>query len=210
MTDIRPSDRPLRIAVLISGTGTSLQNLIDRIAMGRLPGIKIVVVISSRSTAAGVERARGAGLAVEIIRVKDSPEVSSFSGRIARALEDYQVDLAVQAGWLCYWRLPPRWLGKVINVHPALLPKFGGKGFYGRHVHQAVLAAREKVTGATVHWVDNQYDHGETIMQRQCPVESDDTAESLAARVQALERELLPAAILHIRQAWAEGSLSGS
>jgi phosphoribosylglycinamide formyltransferase 1 len=190
---------PFRIAVLISGEGTSLQNLIDRIADGRLPGVEIPIVISSRSQVGGVERARRAGLPVDVIRVKDLPEVEKFSEHIALTLDVYAVDLVVQAGWLCLWQVPRRWLGRVINIHPALLPMYGGKGFYGRHVHEAVLAAGDKVSGATVHWVDNEYDHGEVVLQKQCPVEPDDTADSLAERVQALERELLPAAILQIR-----------
>lgn len=190
---------PFRIAVLISGAGTSLQNLIDRIADGRLPGIEIAAVISSRSTAGGVQRARAAGLPVEIIRVKDFQEAAKFSDQVALTLDVYEVDLAVQAGWLCYWRLPDRWLGRVINIHPALLPKYGGKGFYGRRVHEAVLAAAETVSGATVHWVDNQYDHGALIAQEECPVLPGDTPESLAERVQALERELLPKAIMRLR-----------
>jgi len=193
------NDRPFRIAVLISGSGTTLQNLIDRIADGRLPGVEIAVVISSRSTVAGVGRAQNAGLPLEIIRVKDHPDVDEFSACMAETLDRYAVDLAVQAGWLCYWKLPERWLGKVINIHPALLPKYGGKGFYGRHVHEAVLAAGDGQSGATVHWVDNEYDHGAIIAQETCPVEPGDTAESLAARVQAIERELLPKAIIQLQ-----------
>lgn len=190
---------PMRIAVLISGSGTSLQNLIDRIADGRLRGVEIAIVISSRRTVEGVARAEAAGLPVEIIRVRDFQEVEKFSDQISLTLDIYDVNLVVQAGWLCYWRLPPRWLGKVINIHPALLPKFGGKGFFGQHVHEAVLAARETESGATVHWVDNEYDHGQIILQRKCSVVSGDTPETLAARVQALERELFPEAIERIR-----------
>jgi formyltetrahydrofolate-dependent phosphoribosylglycinamide formyltransferase len=205
---------PLRIAVLISGGGTTLQNLIDRIADGRLPGVAIVTVISSRSTVAGVERARRAALPLEIIRVKDHPDVDEFSGAVVQVLDRHNVHLTVQAGWLCYWKLPERWLGKVINIHPALLPEYGGKGFYGRRVHEAVLAAGEKRTGATVHWVDNEYDHGGIIVQQTCPVSPDDTPESLAARVQAVERELLPAAICQIRDGpigsrWCPGLETG-
>jgi len=201
MTKKQPKNRPFRIAVLISGEGTSLQNLIDRIADGRLPGIEISVVISSRSNVGGVARAQKAGLPVDVIRVKDLPDIDKFSDHVALTLDVYAVDLVVQAGWLCYWRIPHRWLGRVINIHPALLPKYGGKGFYGHHVHEAVLAAGDKVSGATVHWVDNEYDHGETILQKECPVDPADTPDTLAARVQALERELLPAAIMQIRDA---------
>lgn len=198
MSKKKQKGAPFRIAVMISGAGTSLQNLIDRIADGRLPGVEIAVVISSRSSAQGVERAAQAALPVEIVRTKDHPDVEHFSNQIALTLDVYAVDLVVQAGWLCYWRLPRRWLGKVINVHPALLPKFGGQGFYGLHVQEAVLAAGETKTGATVHWVDDEYDHGKIIAQEKCPVLEGETPESLAERVQAMERELLPAAILRI------------
>ena len=195
----KPDNPPFRLAVLISGGGTTLQNLIDRSADGRLPGVEIAVVISSRSAVAGVDRARRAGLPLEVVRTGDYPDVEGFSRAIAETLDRYGVDLAVQAGWLCYWRLPDRWLGKVINIHPAVLPKYGGRGYYGHHVHEAVIAAREAQSGATVHWVDNQYDHGAIIRQATCPVLADDTPDSLAARVQACERELLPAVILEIR-----------
>lgn len=184
-----------RLAVMISGGGTSLQNLIDRIRDGRLPGVEIAVVISSRSEVAGVARAEAAGLPVDVIRVKDVPDAAKFSDHIALTLDVYAPDLVVQAGWLCYWIPPAKWMGKVINIHPALLPKFGGKGFYGSHVHEAVLSAGETETGATVHLVDHEYDHGKILAQRKCPVEPGDTAETLAARVMALERELLPEVI---------------
>lgn len=96
---------------------------------------------------------------------------------------------------MCYWRLPPRWLGRVLNIHPALLPEFGGKGLYGDHVHRAVLESGRRVSGATVHLVDNEYDHGPVVLQRSCPVLPDDTVESLRSRVAEIEREILPRAI---------------
>lgn len=200
MSRDKKKGRPFRIAVMISGAGSSLQNLIDRIRNGSLPGVEIVVVISSRSEVAGVQVAAAAGLPVDVIRVKDASSVDNFSQQIILTLDVYSPDLVVQAGWLCYWQLPPRWLGKVINIHPALLPKFGGKGMHGRHVHEAVLAAGDKETGATVHWVDNEYDHGRIILQRKCEVVVGDTPEQLAARVQAIERELLPEVIRKISQ----------
>ncbi len=190
---------PLRLGVLISGEGTSLQNLIDRIADGRMRNTTIAVVISSRSNAGGIARTAKAGIPVEVIRVKDHADTTAFSGAVVAALERHHADLAVQAGWLCYWQLPERWLGRAINVHPALLTEFGGKGMYGRHVHEAVLAARKQTSGATVHFVDNQYDHGRIILQQCCDVRPDDTPDTLAARVQAIERELLPRAIEIVR-----------
>lgn len=191
--------QPYRLGVLISGEGTGLQNLIDRIADGRLPGVEIAIVISSRDDCQGVPRAVRADIPVETIAPKDFPDVEKFSDQIAVTLDAYDVDLVVQAGWLCYWRLPRRWLGRVINIHPALLPKFGGKGFFGRRVHEAVLAAGEAVSGATVHWVDNEYDHGEIILQRSCPIEPADTPDTLATRVRPLELELLPEVIARLR-----------
>lgn len=191
---------PMRIAVLISGRGTGLQNLIDRIADGRLPNVEIAIVISSRSTVDGVGIAQRADLPLEITRVKDFPDVKNFSDQITLTLDIYAVDLVVQAGWLCYWQLPDRWLRKTVNIHPALLPKYGGKGFHGRRVHEVVLAGGESETGATVHWVNNKYDRGEIILQERCDVKPDDTPDSLADRVQALERDLLPRTITLIRE----------
>ncbi len=190
---------PLRMAVLISGGGTGLQNLIDRIADGRLRGAEIAIVVSSRSNVEGVARAERADLPVDIIRVKDYPDVERFSDHLTLTLDVYDVDLVVQAGWLCHWLLPKRWLGRVINIHPSLLPKFGGKGYYGRAVHEAVLAAGEKETGCTVHWVNNDYDAGPIIAQSRCEVLLDATPESLAAQVTKLEHELLPKVIADIR-----------
>lgn len=193
------SQERIRIAVLISGSGSTLQNLIDRIADGRLPNTEIAIVISSRSDVEGVARAERAQLPCEVIRVKDHPEVERFSDQISLTLDIYAVHLVVQAGWMCFWQLPNRWLKKTINVHPSLLPKYGGKGFYGNRVHEAVLAAGDTETGATVHWVNNEYDAGRIIEQRTCEVKPDDTIEALALRVQALERELLPEVINKIR-----------
>ncbi|MFO0972405.1 MAG: phosphoribosylglycinamide formyltransferase [Phycisphaerae bacterium] len=191
--------RGLRLGVLVSGMGTTLQALLDAIGDGRLSGCTIAGVISSRDAAGANERAARAGLPVEVVRVRDAADVDAFSGRVVAALERRGVALAVQAGWLCYWRLPAAWLGRVINVHPALLPEFGGQGFFGARVHAAVLAAGRRESGATVHWVDNVYDHGPIIAQRRCEVRPDDTAESLAERVQALERALLVEVIAGIR-----------
>lgn len=200
--------RNFRIAVLISGAGSNLQNLIDRIADRRLRKIEIGVVISSRSNVRGVERAKEAGLPVEIIRVKDHADTTAFSAAVTSALERHRIDLAVMAGWLCYWQMPAQWLGRTINLHPSLLPDFGGKGFYGRRVHEAVLAAKCERSGATIHWVDNEYDHGEILMQGHCRVHADDTPETLAQRVGLLEFKLLPAAIEMIRDQWRrEGKL---
>ena len=192
MSEIATGKRPLRLGVLISGGGTTLENLINRIGDGRLRGVEIGLVISSRSTVRGVGIARAAGLPLEIIRRKDHADEAGFSAAITAALDGAGVDLAVLAGFLCFWRLPAHWEGHALNIHPALLPRFGGKGMYGLRVHAAVLAAGESESGCTVHLVDDQYDHGPTVAQSRVPVKPGDTLESLALRVAAAERELYP------------------
>lgn len=192
MSEISTGKRPLRLGVLISGGGTTLENLINRIGDGRLRGVEIGLVISSRGTVRGVGIARAAGLPLEIIRRKDHAGEAGFSAAITAALDGAGVDLAVLAGFLCFWRLPTHWEGRALNIHPALLPRFGGKGMYGLRVHAAVLAAGESESGCTVHLVDDQYDHGPTVAQSRVPVKPGDTLESLALRVAAAERELYP------------------
>ncbi len=184
-----------RLAVMLSGGGTTLQNLIDRIADGRLKGWRIVTVISSLSKAYGLVRAQQANIPTRIIRKKDFADVESFSQAIVERLDEAQPDLVALAGWMCHWIVPERYLGRVMNVHPALLPSFGGQGFYGHHVHEAVLARGCKITGATVHFVDNMYDNGPIILQKAVEVLEDDTPDTLADRVQATEREIFPEAI---------------
>jgi phosphoribosylglycinamide formyltransferase-1 len=184
----------LHLGVLISGSGRTLQNFVELIGRGELDA-RIAVVISSLAKVKGVERARAAGLPVEVIRVKDHPDVGEFSGLIVEALERRGVQLACQAGWTAYWRIPDRWMGRVMNIHPALLPKYGGKGFYGHHVHEAVLAAGEKESGCTVHFANNEYDAGPIILQRKVPVLPGDTADALADRVFEQELVAYPEAI---------------
>src|SRR5262245_566502 len=188
---------PLRIAVLVSGGGTTLQNLIDRIAAGSLSA-RIVQVISSKADAYGVERAKRGGLRVEVIRRKDFASIEDFSKRIFQICRDAAAEMVCLGGFLQLLRIPPDFEGRVLNIHPALLPKFGGKGMYGHHVHAAVLAAGEKESGCTVHFVDNEYDHGPIILQRRVPVLPGDTLETLAARVFEQECEAYPEAIRRI------------
>lgn len=186
-------DRPLTLGVLVSGGGRSALNLQDHIARGALAA-RIAVVISSRSRAAAVERCAAAGLHVEIAeRTALAPEV--FQARIAELLRAAKVDLVVMAGFLAHWEIPDDFAGRVINIHPALLPRFGGRGFYGDRVHQAVLAAGEGESGCTVHFADDQYDHGPVILQRRVRVLPDDTPQTLAARVFAEEQRALPEAV---------------
>jgi phosphoribosylglycinamide formyltransferase 1 len=195
--------RPIRLGVLISGGGTTLMNLAECIRQDKL-NAEVAVVISSRSTVAGVDRARAAGLNVKIIRTKDHPDIDEFSRFIEQELIAADVELVVQGGWLCLWKISPRFENKVMNIHPALLPSFGGQGMWGHHVHEAVLHAGCKVSGCTVHFCTNEYDNGPIIVQRCCPVKDDDTPETLAARVFEQECIAYPEAI----QLFAEGKLT--
>ncbi len=184
----------LTLGVMLSGGGRTLLNLVDCIHRGELDA-RIAVVISSLSKVKGVERARAAGLPVVIIRRKNHPDVETFSRRIVETLDTHGVELACQAGWTCLWHLPDHWLGRVMNIHPALLPRFGGQGFYGHHVHEAVLAAGERRSGCTVHFANNKYDAGPIILQRTVPVLPDDTPDTLAERVFEQECIAYPTAI---------------
>jgi len=194
---------PIRLGVLISGGGTTLMNILEYMKQGRL-NAKVVLVISSRSTVAGVEKAKNAGLNVKIVRKKDYPDIDEFSKRIEEELVAANVDLVVQGGWLCLWKIPARYENRVMNIHPALLPSFGGKGMWGHHVHEAVLKAGCKVSGCSVHFCTNEYDKGPIIVQRACEVKNDDTPDTLAARVFEQECIAYPQAI----RLFAEGRLS--
>jgi formyltetrahydrofolate-dependent phosphoribosylglycinamide formyltransferase len=186
--------KPVRLGVLISGGGTTLMNILEYIKLGRL-NAEVALVISSRSTVAGVEKAKKAGLDVEIIRRNDYPDIDQFSKRIEEQLVAANVDLVIQGGWLCLWKIPARYENCVMNIHPALLPSFGGEGMWGHHVHEAVLAAGCKVSGCTVHFCTNEYDKGPIIVQRCCQVQEGDTPETLAARVFEQECIAYPQAI---------------
>lgn len=184
----------IRLGVLISGGGTTLMNILDCIKRGEL-NAQVSVVISSRSTVAGVERAKNAGLNVKIVRQKDYNNIDEFSKCIEEELVAGQVDLVVQGGWLCLWKIPHRYENRVMNIHPALLPSFGGRGMWGHHVHEAVLEAGCKVSGCTVHFCSNEYDKGPIIVQRACEVKETDSPAALAARVFEQECIAYPQAI---------------
>ena len=188
---------PLRIVVLLSGSGRTLVNLARAIRAGRLDA-HIVGVISSRRDIAGVSKARGLGLKVNILRPVDFPTRRAFWKGTTETVERHRPDLVVMAGYLCYWRIPKRWAGKVVNIHPSLLPKFGGKGCYGHRVHEKVLAARARTSGCTVHLVDNIYDHGRILAQAKVPVKRSDTPDTLAARVFKAECQLYPEVLQRI------------
>lgn len=194
--------RPINIAVLLSGSGTSLQNIIDRIDNGELHA-EVSVVISSREDALGLGRARKHDIPAIAVPSRDYRGFGAHSKAIFAELEKYPVDLIVMAGYMCLLVIPEEYLGKVMNIHPALIPAFCGKGMYGRVVHESVIHYGSKVSGCTVHFADNKYDHGPIIIQRVCPVHDDDTPATLQERVQELERQAYPEAI----QLFAEGRL---
>ena len=193
---------PLRLAVLLSGNGTTLQNLIDHIEAGKLSA-SIVVVISSQPDAYGLVRAQRHGLEAVCIPWKAYRDPQAFHDEFNRALDRYAPELIALAGFLRIFRYAPHYRGRVINVHPSLIPAFCGKGFYGLRVHQAALAYGVKVSGCTVHFADEAYDHGPIILQRVVPVLDHDTPERLAERVAIEERKAYPEVI----QLFAEGRL---
>ncbi len=185
---------PLRVAVLLSGSGTSLENLFERAERGELPA-EVTVVIASKPKAFGLERARKRGVPAFAVSRKEHPDVGEFNDRIHEILARHDVDLVALLGFLSPFEPRERFRDRTLNVHPALIPKFCGKGFYGHRVHEAVLAAGERESGATVHFVDAEYDRGPIVLQERVPVEPGDTPDTLAERVQALERRLVPEAI---------------
>ena len=190
----RANKKAIRLGVLISGGGTTLINILECIKRGEL-NAKVAVVISSRSTVAGIDRAKNAGLDVKIVRKKDYSNLDEFSRGIEEELTCAEVDLVVQGGWLCLWKIPVRYENRVMNIHPALLPSFGGQGMWGHHVHEAVLEAGCKVSGCTVHFCTNEYDKGPIIVQRACEVREGDSPTTLAARVFKQECIAYPQAI---------------
>jgi phosphoribosylglycinamide formyltransferase-1 len=191
----------LRVAVLLSGEGTTFENLVRERDAGRLD-VEFAVVISSRPGAGGLERASRAGVPAEVVERRRFADDKSFNDALHAVLDEYRPGLVVLAGFLC--KLEMRgYAGRVINVHPSLIPAFCGAGFYGERVHRAVLESGVKLTGATVHFCDDQYDTGPIILQAAVPVEEGDDVHSLAARVQLAERELYPRAI----QLFAQGRL---
>ena len=186
------STMPLRIAVLLSGGGTTLQNLLRVAANGDLSSVEFALVISSRRQARGLDFATSANIPTAIVRRRDFDSGQAHSDHLFRLIREHSVQLVVMAGYLEHLLIPPDFEGRVINIHPSLIPAFSGHGFYGLRVHQAAIDYGVKLSGCTVHFVDNHYDHGPIIAQRACPVMPDDTAEELQRRVFALECQLFP------------------
>lgn len=194
---------PVRLAVLISGGGTTLQNFLDRIQDHSLPA-RVVVVVASRPDAYGLERARQAGIPAVAIPRKTYPDVERFNDALHAELAHHEIDLIALGGFLSPFQPRARFAGRVLNVHPALIPAFCGKGYYGEKVHRAVIDSGVKISGCTVHFADDQYDHGPIVLQGAVPVLDTDTPAALAARIHAVENELYPEAI----RLWAAGRLS--
>ena len=172
----------LQVAVFLSGTGRTLENLLARRTSGDLD-IDIPIVISSRSGVRGLEVASTAGIETHVVRRREHPTPSEMSARIQEVLAPHQIDLIVLAGFLSQLEILPEWEGRMLNIHPSLLPLFGGRGLYGHRVHEAVLASGMQVTGCTVHLVNAEYDAGPIVLQRCLPILDDDTPETLGARV---------------------------
>ncbi|MEN1678701.1 MAG: phosphoribosylglycinamide formyltransferase [Planctomycetota bacterium] len=184
----------MKTAVLISGSGRTLKNLLELVAAEQLP-IEIPLVIASRAGVGGIAHAEAAGVAVSLVDRSDYPTDQLFSAAVFSRCRTAGVELVAMAGWLKYTPIPADFAGKVVNIHPSLLPAFGGKGMYGDRVHQAVLDYGAKITGCTVHFVDDEYDHGPVIWQQPVPVFDDDDAKSLADRVFQAELECYPSVL---------------
>jgi phosphoribosylglycinamide formyltransferase-1 len=185
------SNRPLRIAVLISGGGTTLRNLIQKIEAGVLDA-QILLVVASTAKAGGLNFAEAAGIPGVVVRRKDFPSQDAFSADIFERCRQAGADLVVLGGFLKQLTIPEDFTNRVVNIHPALIPSFCGDGMYGHFVHEAVLDYGAKVSGCTVHFADNEYDHGPVILQKAVPVMDDDTPQTLAARVFKAECQAYP------------------
>jgi phosphoribosylglycinamide formyltransferase-1 len=202
------SDLVLRIAVFGSGRGSNFSAIENAVRSGKLSNVHLVLVISNNSSSGILELAVRSGIpAVHLSRLQ-FPDEDAYVNALLRTLDEKQVNFIVLAGYMK--RLPSRLIGRfrnrIINIHPALLPKFGGKGMYGEHVHRAVLASGDKESGATVHVVDENYDSGPVVLQKRVPVLPSDTVESLSSRVLRVEHEIYPEAI----RLFSEGRVSFS
>lgn len=185
-----------KIAVLASTNGTDLQAIIDEMKEGKMPGIELAGVLSNKKNCYAVERAKNQGYKTFFINPKDKSR-EEFDMEMADKLEELNVDLIVLVGYMRILseNFAKKFNKKIINVHPALIPKFCGKDFFGKGVHEAVLEAGEKETGMTIHYVDEDVDTGDIIIQKTCKVEPNDTPDTLKEKVQALEKKWYPEVI---------------
>ncbi len=198
------SIRPLRIGFLLSGAGRTLANLVR--FLGERPGVgRVVRAISDRGGAFGIARAHRLGIAAQVLGAQGR---EADSAAIFASFEEAGADLVVLGGFLRLLRIPPAWERRVLNIHPALVPRFSGKGYYGDRIHAAVLAAGDRETGCTVHFVDDIYDHGPVLLVEKVPVLPGDTVQALSERVFAAECRVYPRAVEAIargRVAWSGG-----
>lgn len=198
--------RKINISVMVSGGGTNFQAIIDAIQRGDIPQGQIVQVISSSSKAYALTRAENHNIKAKVIGGENYPDQKRRTDAILQALAEEETELIVLAGYMSILdeRLIAAYRNRIINIHPSLIPKYCGKGFYGRRVHEAVLAGGERESGATVHFVDEGVDTGQIILQRRVPVEPQDTPDSLAARVLEVEHTILPLAVKQLTEALAK------
>jgi len=183
-----------RVAFFISGTGGNALNLLKACREGRVPGIP-VLGLSSSSKALGIERLRAEGLPVEVVLRSSFESDEAFSMACLEHAEKAGADMICLCGWLKKLVVPVRWEGRILNIHPALLPKFGGPGMYGMHIHRAVVSQAEAESGCTVHVVDNEFDHGRVLAQARVIVRPGDTPEAVQHRVYEQEMRLYPEAL---------------
>jgi len=187
----------LNIAVFGSGAGSNFQAILAAVQQGDIPGARISLVLSNNSGAGILGIARASGLPAVHLSQKQYPDERSFARAVLSTLEAHGVNFVVLAGYMK--RVPQdvvaAYRGRMVNIHPALLPRHGGEGMYGMRVHEAVLRAGENVSGATVHFVDEEYDHGAVVLQRTVPVLAGDTPATLAARVLETEHAIYPEAL---------------
>ncbi len=190
----------MNVAVFGSGRGSNFQAILTAKEGGRLEGVTISLVISNNSGSGILDIARSNAIPAFHISQKQFPSEDQYTEALLSLLRSYAVDVIVLAGFMK--RIPARvveaFRGRIINIHPALLPKYGGDGMFGSHVHEAVIQSGDAESGATVHIVDEQYDHGMIILQERVPVLRNDTPETLAARVLAVEHRILPEAIVRL------------
>ena len=194
------------IAIFASGKGSNFKAILDAIRAGKIRGAQIAVVLSNKPDSGALRIARESGIPAIHINWNQFPSDEQLTNYLLGVLQEYLVNFIVLAGFMK--KIDPRvvrvYRHRIINIHPALLPSFGGAGMYGRHVHEAVLKAGEAVTGATVHLVDEEYDHGPIVLQRRVQVEPGETPETLAVKVLSVEHELYPEAI----RLFAEGKVT--
>ncbi len=193
----------MKVAVLISGGGRTLKNFLDLIADDQLP-VEVALVIASSAKAGGLAHAEAAGVPTSVVSRKDYASDELFGAAVFSRCRTAGVELVVMAGWLKLTPVPDDFAGKVVNIHPSLLPAFGGQGMYGDKVHAAVIERGCRVSGCTVHFVDNRYDEGPIIWQTPVPVLGSDTPGDLAARVFEAEKEAYP----HVLRMLAAGRVT--